>query len=324
MNCFRLMFAALLAALVMGGAGCVTPIPSAAAVYERVQPAAVEILVNGRMAGSGSIVDAGGSVLIAAHMLPAGNEAHLEAHSSILGRQPLRLIALDLAHDLALLQLPLQAEAYPHLTIAQRSPGPGEPVYLYGAPVFRHDVMISGKIARAQPTYEFYDGAFREILHISGISPIGTSGGPWVNARGELVGVQSAAMTIKGAHQGIAYASPLASLKKLLEIKQTIQSATLQTGVEELWSQEPGFLNSLPKDFRGLVVRQLKANGVAAKAGLKEWDIITQLDGQAVEWTRDYVRILRSHKPGATITMRATDGTGNKPRDLTIQLMPIQ
>jgi len=39
------MFAALLAALVMGGAGCVTPVPSAAAVYERVQPAAVEILV---------------------------------------------------------------------------------------------------------------------------------------------------------------------------------------------------------------------------------------------------------------------------------------
>ena len=324
MNCLRLMFAALLAALVMGGAGCVTPIPSAAAVYERVQPAALEILVNGRMAGSGSIVDAGGSVLIAAHMLPAGNEAHLEAHSSTLGRQPLRLIGLDLAHDLALLQLPLQAEEYPHLTIAQRSPRPGEPVYLYGAPVFRHDVMISGKIARAQPTFEFYDGAFREILHISGISPIGTSGGPWVNARGELIGVQSAAMTIKGAHQGIAYASPLASLKKLSEIKQTIQSATLQTGVEELWSQQPGFLEPLPKDFRGLVVRQLKANGVAAKAGLKEWDIITQLDGQAVEWTRDYVRILHSNKPGATITVRATDRTGNKPRDFIIQLVPIQ
>ena len=324
MNCLRLMFPALLAALVMGGAGCVTPIPSAAAVYERVQPAALEILVNGRMAGSGSIVDAGGSVLIAAHMLPAGNEAHLEAHSSTLGRQPLRLIALDLAHDLALLQLPLQAEAYPHLTIAQRSPGPGEPVYLYGAPVFRHDVMISGKIARAQPTYEFYDGAFREILHISGISPIGTSGGPWVNAHGELVGVQSAAMTIKGAHQGIAYASPLASLKKLLEIRRTIQSATLQTGVEELWSQQPGFLKPLPKDFRGLVVRQLKVNGVAAKAGLKEWDIITQLDGRAVEWTQDYVRILRDHKPGDTITVRATDRTGNKSRDLTIQIVPIQ
>ena len=244
MSSFRLMFAALLAVLVIGGASCVTPVPSVPAVYERVQPAAVEILVNGRMAGSGSIVDAGGSVLIAAHMLPAGNEAHLEAHSSTLGRQPLRLIALDLAHDLALLQLPLQAEEYPHLTIAQRSPGPGEPVYLYGAPVFRHDVMISGKIARAQPTFEFYDGAFREILHISGISPIGTSGGPWVNARGELIGVQSAAMTIKGAHQGIAYASPLASLKGLLEKKKTVQSATMQTGVEELW-KEPSFISKL-------------------------------------------------------------------------------
>ena len=323
MNSPRLMFAALLAALVMGGAGCVTPVPSAAAVYERVQPAAVEILVNGRMAGSGSIVDAGGSVLIAAHMLPAGNEAHLEAHSSTLGRQPIRLIALDLAHDLALLQLPLQAEAYPHLTTAQHSPRPGEPVYLYGAPVFRHDVMISGKIARAQPTFEFYDGAFREILHISGISPIGTSGGPWVNARGQLIGVQSAAMTIKGAHQGIAYASPLASLKGLLEKKKTVQSATMQTGVEELWGQEPSFISKLHKDFRGLVVRQLRKDGVAAKAGLKEWDIIVAIDGRSVNRTDDLMRMIRSREPGQTVRLKATDREGKNSRDLTINLVPI-
>ncbi|MCH2602372.1 MAG: trypsin-like peptidase domain-containing protein [Pedosphaera sp.] len=268
-------------------------------------------------------MDAGGSVLIAAHMLPAGNEAHLEAHSSTLGRQPLRLIALDLAHDLALLQLPLQAEEYPHLTIAQRSPGPGEPVYLYGAPVFRHDVMISGKIARAQPTFEFYDGAFREILHISGISPIGTSGGPWVNARGELIGVQSAAMTIKGAHQGIAYASPLASLKGLLEKKKTVQSATMQTGVEELWSQEPSFISKLHKDFRGLVVRQLRKDGVAAKAGLKEWDIIVAIDGRSVNRTDDLMRMIRSREPGQTVRLKATDREGKNSRDLTIKLVPI-
>ena len=91
--------------------------------------------------------------------------------------------------------------------------------------------MISGKIARAQPM-NFTMVHFGRFS-ISPISPIGTSGGPWVNAHGELVGVQSAAMTIKGAHQGIAYASPL-TLSQGTVGKKTVQSATMQTGVEEL------------------------------------------------------------------------------------------
>ncbi|MBC8326359.1 MAG: serine protease [Verrucomicrobia subdivision 3 bacterium] len=326
MKYLRLTIATLLGVVALGEMGCVAPIPSAAAVYERVEPAAVEILVNGRMAGSGSIVDAGGSVLIAAHMLPNASETDvkLEAHSPALGRHPVQWVALDRGHDLALLQLPARETAYPHLQLARRAPRPGEPVYLYGAPVFRHDVMIAGRVARARPTYEFYDGAFREIVHISAISPIGTSGGPWVNARGRIFGVQSAAMTIKGGHQGIAYAAPLASLQTLLETRRDQATPTLQMGVEELWSQDPGFLKPLPGSLRGLVVRQLQPNGPAGRAGLKEWDIITTLDGWPVERTEDYVNALRRHRPGETIRMRATDRTGENPRDLTIRLVPIQ
>jgi serine protease Do len=222
-----------------------------------------------------------------------------------------------------LLQLPVRKEAYPHLTLARNQPKAGQPVFLFGAPVFRHEVMISGMMARDQAAYEFYDGAFREIFHISAIAPIGTSGGPWVNAKGELIGVQSAAMTVNGAHQGIAYASPLASLKGLLKKKQTIQSATMQTGVEELWGQEPGFINKLPKDFGGLVVRQLQGNGVAAKAGLKEWDIIVAIDGQPVKRTDDLMRLIRSRKPGQTVRLKATDREGKNARDLTIKLVAI-
>ena len=291
-------------------------------VYAQLQAASLEILVNGRLAGSGSVVDTQGHVLIANHMAPGGG-VRIEAQSKSLGRHALKIVARDKAHDLMLLVLPPRKEAYSHLTLAKDQPKAGQPVFLFGAPVFRHEVMISGTMARSQPTFEFYDGAFREILHISGISPIGTSGGPWVNARGELIGVQSAAMTIKGAHQGIAYASPLASLKGLLHKKKTVQSATMQTGVEELWSQEPSFISKLHKDFRGLVVRQLRKDGVAAKAGLKEWDIIVAIDGRSVNRTDDLMRMIRSREPGQTVRLKATDREGKNSRDLTIKLVPI-
>ncbi len=301
--------------------GCVAP-QMQPAVYAKLKAASVEILVNGRLAGAGSVVDAQGHVLIANHMMP-GKEVRIEAQSKTLGRHALKVVARDKAHDLMLLQLPPIKEAYPHLTLAKNQPKAGQPIFLFGAPVFRHEVMISGMMARDQVTYEFYDGAFREIYHISAIAPIGTSGGPWVNAKGELIGVQSAAMTVNGAHQGIAYASPLSSLKELLNKKEPIQSATMQTGVEEIWGQDPGFISKLPKNFRGLVVRQLRGNGVAAKAGLKEWDIIVAAEGKPIERTDDLLRLIRGRKPGQTIRLQATDREGKNSRELTIKLVPV-
>ncbi len=323
MSSNRFIVSLIMGVIVIWGGGCSSPTSSTAVAYDRVQPAAVEILVNGRMAGSGSIVDDNGSVLIAAHMLP-GSDATIEAHSRTLGRYPVRLIAVDRAHDLALLQLPERDTAWPHLSIAQKAPQAGERVFVFGAPVFRHEVMLAGTVARSQPTFEFYDGAFREIMHITAISPIGTSGGPWVNTRGEIFGVQSAAMTIKGGHQGVAYAAPLSAIRKLLIKKKTIQATTLQTGLEELWSQPPSLLNKLPKGFRGLVVRQLQGNGVAAKAGLKEWDLIVSVNGKLYERTEELMRFIRSKKPGDAIQIEATDRDGKNLRKLSFELAPIK
>ncbi len=319
----RKYFSLLMIITVWAGAvvGCAAP-RAQPNVYAKLKEASVEILVDGRLAGAGSVVDSKGHVLIANHMVP-GDGAKVEAQSMTLGRHSIKIVARDRGHDLVLLKLPARDRPYPHLSLAKAKTTAGQPVYLFGAPVFRHHIMISGTVARAHPTFEFYDGAFREILHISAISPIGTSGGPWVNARGELIGVQSAAMTINGAHQGIAYAAPLASLRWLLEKKETVQNATMQTGVEELWGQEPKFINQLPKGLRGLVVRQLRANGVAAKAGLKEWDIIVAAEGKPIERTENLLRLIRSKQPGQSIKLRATDRKGKNPRDLTIKLVPI-
>ena len=97
----------------------------------------------------------------------------------------------------------------------------------------------------------------------------------------------------------------------------------MQTGVEEIWGQDPGFISKLPKDFRGLVVRQLRGNGVAAKAGLKEWDIIVAIEGKPIERTDDLLRLIRNRKPGQTIRLQATDREGKNSRELIIKLVPV-
>ena len=88
--------------------GCAAP-PTQPIDYAKLKEASVEILVNGRLAGSGSVVDAQGHVFIANHMVP-GDEAKVEAQSAALGRHPIQLFARDRAHAVLYTNLKLAAK----------------------------------------------------------------------------------------------------------------------------------------------------------------------------------------------------------------------
>ena len=296
---------------------------AADAPLQKLQAASVEILVNGRLAGSGCVASADGRVLTANHVAPKDG-VKLEILSLTLGRHPAKVVARDRGHDLLLLALPERKEAYPHLRVAAAAPKVGERVWLHGAPVFRHNVTLPGAVARMGTTFEYYEGAFREIRHIAALAPMGTSGGPWVNASGNLIGVQSAAMTIKGAHQGIAYAAPWAAVKALLNTGKDVESATLNAAVEEIWGQAPDFINKLPKGTRGLVARQVKPKGAAATAGLQELDIILKADGRPVERTDKLLRIIRAKRPGQMMELQVTDRLGKNPRTVKVKLAAVR
>ena len=288
-------------------AGCATS-RAQEGPHKKLQAASVEILLNGRLVGSGCVASASGQVLTANHVA-VNDKDKLEILSPTLGRHPVTVLARDRGHDLLLLALPKRAEAYPHLVVAVAAPRVGERVWLHGAPVFRHHITLPGTIARANTAFEFYDGAFREIQHIAALAPMGTSGGPWVNARGELIGVQSAAMSISQNHQGIAYAAPWAAVRALLKNPRTVESATMNAAVEEIWGQSPEFIGKLPKGTRGLVVRHVQSKGTAAKAGLKEWDIITAINGKPIDCADNLKReVMWNPPPPSGLMARFTSG----------------
>ncbi|MDE2682280.1 MAG: S1C family serine protease [Verrucomicrobiota bacterium] len=296
---------------------------AAEAPHKKLQAASVEVLLNGRLVGSGCVASPSGQVLTANHVA-VNDKDKLEILSLTLGRHPVTVLARDRGHDLLLLALPKRDAPYPHLTVAAAAPRVGEQVWLYGAPVFRHRVTLPGTIARAGTTFEFYDGAFREIQHIAALAPMGTSGGPWVNAHGELIGVQSAAMSINNNQQGIAFVAPWTAIRALLKNPRTIESATMNAAVEEIWGQSPETIGKLPKNARGLVARHVRAKGAAALAGLREWDLITAIDTKPVERTDDLMRRIRAKQPGQSIELKVTDRIGKNPRTLKVKLVPIK
>ncbi|MBU1896493.1 trypsin-like peptidase domain-containing protein, partial [Myxococcota bacterium] len=248
--------------------------------YAQIEASGLEILVKGVLSGSGTLI-AEGWGLTAAHIVDGATE--VEIISPQMGRRVAQVEALDRGHDLALLRLPTQA-GLRLPPVAQEAPLPGAPLYLFGAPQSRHHVLLSGTMARAQTTYEYYpeEARYVEVYHVCGPSPEGTSGGGWFDATGALVGVQSARMVMEGVPQGIAYMAPTQAVRALLERRQTTPTASVGVGFVEIWEDED-LLARYPKGARGLIAHIVRPWGPADEAGLKPLDLVTAVDGVAVE-----------------------------------------
>ncbi len=282
-------------------------------VYAKAAPACVEVLVNGRLSGSGAFISSDGVVLTACHAVGAPGST-VEVRSPLIGRHVATVMAVDQGHDLALLRVGGGRGPYPALSLADKTPAVGASVWLFGAPIFRHEVMLPGKVARAAHTYEYLAalGGYAEVYFIAGPSPVGTSGGPWLNERGEVVGLQSGYMKMKDASVGIVFVAPVEAIRALLAAKRTANTPTLGIAVEEVWEQMPRFLKRVPRGTEGVVVRLLQPDGPAARAGIKQWDTIVAVEGKPVKYRDQLLRSMRARKPGEgmRLTILRPDGAG--------------
>jgi S1-C subfamily serine protease len=94
--------------------------------------------------------------------------------------------------------------------------------------------------------------------------------------------------------------------------------------VEEIWGQDGNYIKAIPKETKGLVVRQLQKEGVAAKAGVKEWDLILKVDGRLIEETDAFIRHLRRKKPGDLLRLELMSKDGSDKRKAKVKLSPLK
>ena len=307
-------------------AGSLLLLPAAAAhgqqgnsLYSQVRQSAVEILVDRRLAGCGCIIHPEGIVLTAAHVVK--NAARqVEVISSQAGRARTTVLAIDAAHDLALLKLPSRKKRYRCLQLAKDLPAAGATIFLYGTPLFRHDVMVPGVVARDETTFEYVDGEYIEVLHIAALVTRGFSGGPWVNLQGQLIGIQSSAMALGDAHQGLAFSAPLEASRQLLKSREWTEAASLGAGIEEIWEQQPAYLERVPPGTAGLVVRVLHKGGAIDASGITAGSIISTIDKKPVERRDELLRALADHQPGDTVTLAVSAPDGTQKRMVPVQL----
>ena len=123
------------------------------------------------------------------------------------------------------------------------------------------------------------EGVENFIQTDAAINP-GNSGGALVNAKGELIGINTAIISPYGGNVGIGFAIPINMAKDVTE--QIIKFGSIHRGLMGIFVQHltPELAQSMgyPEDFQGALVSQVNENSPAEIAGLKAGDIITQIN----------------------------------------------
>lgn len=307
--------------------GCAAPSgPAKGRLYEQTRLASVEVLVGGRLSGSGWFADAEGLIITAAHVV--WDKPHeLQVVMSNGARLASTLEAVDRGHDLALLRVAKrEGEPFPHLQVGDGPPLPGESGYLFGAAQFRHGLLLPGQWARLSPTYEYYpaEQQYVRVYHVAGSSPMGTSGGCWVDTRGRVIGNQSGFMMNNNAPSGIAFVTPPQAIEQLLRARVSAATPTLRSAFEELTEQPVDFIARFPSGTEGLVPVRVHDGGPMKNAGLGREHVVTAIDGVAVRYRDELLSAVRSRKAGDTVTLTVYKAEDSAPKQITVRLERLE
>ena len=247
--------------------------------------------------GSGFIVSDDGYVLTNHHVIAGMSEIQV----NLADRRKLaaRLIGSDPSTDIAVLKI--DAKSLPQLRAGDSDAlKPGQWVVAIGSP-FGFDYSVTAGIVSAlgRPSL---DGSQRFVPFIQSDVAInrGNSGGPLLNTRGEVVGVNSQIFSNSGGYMGVSFAIPIqTAMNAYDQIKSTGRVKRGQLGVQVREVQAEDLPASGLKAAQGAFVEQVLAGSSAAKAGIRPGDIITAFNGTSIFNSSDLPPLVGALKPGS-------------------------
>jgi len=252
--------------------------------------------------GSGVIVDTDGYILTNAHVVGRNSRGvtvtladEREYEATVVGR--------DESTDIALLWI--EAEDLPTvpwgdssaLRIAQWVLAVGNPFQL-SQTVTLGIVSAVGRDNLGVARYEDF------IQTDAAINP-GNSGGALINARGELVGINTAIFSDSGGYQGVGFAVPSNLARRVMtELVEHGEVRRGSLGWIDVRAMTPQLAREVEApNSRGVVVWQIHGQSAAARAGIEPGDVIYSIDGRPVDDVAAYSRLISDAEVGSIVTL---------------------
>jgi len=318
------------------------------AVYERVAPAVVNIttqvlrpsffygVIPEEGSGSGFLWDAEGHIVTNHHVIAGAQKVEVSFSDDFTVAAT--VVGSDPVNDLAVLRVDsVPSGVTPVVPGESASLKVGQTAIVLGNPFGRFDrTMTVGVISALNRTIQTDTTVLRGVIQTDAAINRGNSGGPLLDLRGRLIGVNTAIYSPTGTSAGVGLAIPVDKVRRVVPV--LIREGRYPhpwLGVEELgYEITPTLAKALRLPVeRGLLVARLYRNSPADQAGLRTaqrevvvgnrrylvgGDIITEVDGRPMATWEDLSAYLEEHctvgqtitltviRDGATLTLTAT------------------
>ena len=251
--------------------------------------------------GSGVIIDANGYILTNHHVIDGAEEIKVDFSDN--RTLDARLVGADPPSDLAVLKV--DASNLPVLALGDSDRmRVGDVVLALGNPLGVGQTVTMGIISAKGRRTGLSNGSFEDFLQTDAPINQGNSGGALVNTNSELIGINSQILSTSGGSIGLGFAIPSNMARTVLE--QLINNGRVRRGqlgivVLRIPSEEAKKMGIT--EGPGVVVYQVQSGSGADRAGLRAGDVITALNGEAVNDPNTFRNKIASTPPGGEITL---------------------
>ena len=309
------------------------------AVYERCNRSVVHIATKSakmesfltvslrKGTGSGSVLDQAGTILTNQHVIEGAKEITVSLYNGV--SYPAALVGQDPDTDIAILRIEAPAEQLEPMAFGDSlNLRVGQRIYAIGNPFGLERTMSAGMISslnRVIPSSE--RRTMRSLIQVDMSLNQGNSGGPLLNTRGELIGMNAAIMSSDGDSAGVGFAIPASTIQRIVGKLLTEGRVIRPTiGITRVYENE-----------NGLLIVTVARGGPAETAGLKGFslvskpmrqglyrfeqqsidpstaDLIQSIDGLPVKSADQLLEIIENKSPGDTVVLEIVR-SGQKAR----------
>ncbi|WP_370831654.1 S1C family serine protease [Clostridium sp.] len=297
---------------------------SAAEIYQKVAPAVVMVstktiqTVNGWFQqeaegmGSGFIINTDGYILTNYHVIDGANEVTVTLSDG--NEVTASVVNYDSDQDVAMIKINEDIEVPGVVELGDSDAlQPGEEVLAIGNPLSKElsSTLTKGIVSALNRSIETETGVSTNLIQTDTAINSGNSGGPLINTKGEVIGINT--LKASDGAEGIGFAIPINDVKVKID---SLSKPILNLGVsirviDESWSKKL-------KMEEGLYIVEVTEFSPAEKAGLKGGDLIVKVDGTRIKTFEELQEIKNSKEDGDSINIEfIRDG---KTQNATITL----
>jgi putative serine protease PepD len=286
-------------------------------VYAAASPSVASVR-TGQGSGTGFLVDSNGTIVTNAHVV--GDNKQVQVRFDDKGDyHDAQVLSVDASTDLAAVKVdPSDVQGIRPLELADSdSAKVGDSVVAIGYPLGLDRTATAGIVSGLERKIESPNGfSIDKVIQTDAAVNPGNSGGPLLNAKGQVIGVNSQIATAAGGGEGnigISFSIPSNTVKQVLP--------SLESGTAPQHAYL-GLQTTQARSGDGALIAETTPGGPSARVGLQQGDVVKNVAGHSISTPDDVASAISDMKPGDKVNVTVERNGSEKSFDVTLGQRP--